>query len=83
MEFAKDIRRSKEIMMLKNRTTKNTPHGNKFPAARKQLAFGQSFGYNDVGQSSGRAGGHSTNFYGQQNSRSVVTLHMYKEHYPN
>ena len=39
MEFARDLRRSKEIQTRKDRTSRNTPHGSKFPAAKKQLTY--------------------------------------------
>ena len=72
MEFARDIRRNKEILIRKStgRTTKNTPHGStsKFPGARKQLPFSKQSGNVSEERVGTTPSSGATNFYGQQNS---------------
>jgi hypothetical protein len=76
MEFSRDIRRRKEILIRKNtsrptsRPTKNTPYGNtRFPGARKQLSFNsQSDNDNAPEVRAETPNSGATNFYGRQNS---------------
>lgn len=68
MEFPRDIRRNKEILIRRSKSSKNTPHSNtsRRGGARKQLSF-NGLSDNISEERAGAPSSGATSFYGQGN----------------